>query len=211
MKTRFLYSAVITLLLYGAVYGQSQDASHILEFKLNNKTHEVGLYGGLSVSYFKFTGDKAGLLSYQVGLVLDHKLGIGITGTGLAYDQHLTGLVDDGTYHINSGWNGAYIERIFNIAPGLKASLGWHSGRGVYFYRYDNEYRPSKTWTEEIIDGDTYFVNKPTLQVRWRFAGNWWLGAEAAYTLSSPIHLIGADKNAMTGASTGISIAWGIY
>jgi len=32
MKTRFLFAAVTALLLCGAVNGQSQDASHILEF-----------------------------------------------------------------------------------------------------------------------------------------------------------------------------------
>jgi len=203
---------MLTILFIGSLScANAQRQDHLWEIDLNERSVTVGMYGGLTGSYFQFSGDPAGLLSYQAGIVFNHKFGIGLAGSGLFYDRQMDGLVADGSYHVNSGWNGGYIERMFAITPGIRASLMWQSGQGTFFYRYDQEFRSEKIWYEEIIDGDTYFVNKPTLKAHFRFAGNWWLGIEAAYTLASPVKAIAVNENAMSGFSTGISISYGIF
>ncbi len=212
MKRNTYFTAIISLLIITSVNSaNAQRQDHIWDFSVNNQQYTVGLYGGLTGSYFEFAGDPAGMLSYQAGIVINGKFGIGLTGSGLYYDQQMPGLVADGSYHVNSGWNGGYIERMFTVTPRLRASLAWESGRGLFFYRYDNEFRAEKLWHEEIIDGDTYFVNKPTIKAHFRVAGNWWLGLEAAYTLASPVKAIAVDEKAMNGFSTGISLSYGIF
>lgn len=212
MKRKTVITAIIsTLLIGGIANAQNTHPDHIWKLDLNQKEHTIGLYGGLTGSYFELSGNNAGLLSYQLGFVVNQKYGFGLAGSGLAYDQPLNNVVTDGSYHVNSGWTGGYIERIFTLAPRLKTSLMWQSGRGVFFYRYDREYRTDKIWYEEIIDGDTYFVNKPTIKAHFRIAGNWWVGAEAAFTLASPVDVISTDEYLMRGLNYGISLSYGIF
>ena len=212
MKRKTIIAVFISTILFGGIASaQETHPDHIWSLDLNNKNVTIGLYGGLTGSYFELSGNDAGLLSYQLGFAVNQKFGFGLAGSGLAYDQPLNNVVSDGTYHVNSGWTGGYIERIFTLAPRLKTSLMWQSGRGVYFYRYDHEYRADKLWYEEIIDGDNYFVNKPTIKAHFRIAGNWWIGAEAAYTLASPVKVINTDEKLMSGLSYGISLSYGIF
>ena len=57
----------------------------------------------------------AGFLDVRAGITLDSTWVVGLGFSALYFDRALSALVPDGTYHLNAGYQGIYIERYFRF------------------------------------------------------------------------------------------------
>ena len=153
----------------------------------------------------------AGFLDVRAGITLDSTWVVGLGFSALYFDRALSVLVTDGTYHLNAGYQGIYIERYFRLRDNLLASVSLLMGQGVIMYQYDNDYRKDKVWTEEVIDQTTYAVFEPGVNIQYRIGSTFWLGLTATYRNTSPVRLLGTPESLLRNGAAGLTARWDVF
>jgi len=212
MKTKVIITS--TILILTSILTQAQESKHkdyIWAYEGKKKSHKVGTYLGLSGSYSPLKNSDSYWLGGRIGVVFDKKWTVGIGGNVLDYDKNLDDLVNDGTYRLQAGYAGMFVERIVPLKDWGKLSASWLSGKGITYFQYNNEYAESRPWYQELIDIEDFAINELGVEMQFRVYHNWWLGAQASYRLTSPIEMEGEDDFFLRDYSVGISLKWGIF
>lgn len=203
MKTKLF--TLVMLILTTASFAQNKD--HLFTIGETN----FGGYIGVNTKYSKLESNDVGFLELRGALTFDNGWGVGICASGLWYDKSLNELVSDGTYHVNSGYIGLFVEKIFNVTDDLKISTSLLMGNGFVNYLYDKEYRKDKIWTEEKIDETTYHITEPSVEIQYRISGNCWIGLNGSYRFTSEVELLGMDEDAFRNFGAGLTIKYGLF
>ncbi len=210
MKTKVGLTILIVVLLVLASQAQERK-NYILSFGGKSKTHTLGFYGGLNGLYSTVNENDATWFGGKAGLVFDQHWVVGFAGSTLNYDKNLDRLVSDGTYRLNAGYSGLFVEYLLPVKDFAKVSLSWTTGMGMAKYVYNKEFTAEKMWYEEIIDQDNFAANEFAAGVMFRITGNWWLGLEGSYRDTSPVELIGTDSDLFEKFNVGLSVKYGIF
>ena len=211
MNTKTIF--FITILMTARIFAMAQDKNHnnhLLEIDGKNKTPKIGFFGGLSVNYTEIFDDPAGSLGAKAGIIFNHKFSIGLAGYGLWYDYRLNDLVQDGTYHMEAGYSGLYLEYLHPLSEKIKLGFSVITGHGIAQYKYDKQYLEGRPWYKEIIDRETFAVFEPGFEIMTQVGSKWWIGANISYRSTSPIKLQGTNEDFLNNYHTGISIRYGI-
>lgn len=210
MKTNtILFTAFF---FFSGIFATAQDqGDYLWTYEGKHKTHTIGLYGGLYGSYSELNSDGVGFLGLKGGVVFDRKLGVGLAGFALWYDKPLDALMTDGTYHLQAGYSGAYVEYIQPIGQHVKLSVSLLSGAGLALYQVDKPYESDLPWYDRILDQDNFSVLEPGFEVQTRIGKKWWLGGYATYRTTSPIRMRGTEEDILQNYTTGISIKYGVF
>jgi hypothetical protein len=212
MKAKPIITAAILAMLTVSSFSQGKaKKDYVWQYPGRNKTHTLGLYGGISGSYSPVMDQSAGWLSARAGIVFDHRFGIGVTGSALSFDRTLSEVVEDGTYHLEAGYAGLFAEYLQPIGKNLKVVASLTSAMGTTQYRYDKEYREGRPWYEEIIDKAEFHLFEPGIEFQARLSRNWWIGANATYRFTSPVEMEGASNDLLQNYTAGISLKYGIF
>lgn len=212
MKTKvFIVSAILLLVIMTTKAQDQTSKSYVWQWQGKTKTHTLGYYGGIYGTYSPVDNRSAQWLSGRLGVVIDKHWGLGIAGSALNYDYHLYKVVNDGTYRLQAGFAGMFIEYLIPIKEWGKVSFSWTTGKGTAFYQYDKDYRENRPWYQEIIDTEDFAVNELGMEVQFRTFRKWWIGAYGSYRLTSPIELMGQDDFFLRNYSVGVSIKYGIF
>ncbi|HPI36612.1 MAG TPA: hypothetical protein PK397_01595 [Ignavibacteriaceae bacterium] len=205
MKTRIF--VVLVLFLSINLLAQNDTKNHLISIG------DINLNGYLALNgkYTSYESNGAGFLDFRAAIVFDNGWAVGFDASGLYYDKKLNALVKDGTYHVEAGYAGFYIEKIFSVTENLKVSISLLMASGLAKYRYDKEYREQKVWYQEIIDQTNFFVTEPTVEIQQRIAGNWWIGLNGSYRNTSPIKMIQTDENMLKKFNAGLTFKYGIF
>jgi len=206
MKRIFTLTAL--LIAFAANNTMAQQDEHTA-FTLGD--HNVGIYVGTGVRYTTLFGETAGLVELRGALTFNRRWSVGLMGAALWYDKSLHELVDDGSYRLEMGYGGLYVERMFPLSSDLILSASVATGYGVAAYRYDKEYHAEKIWTEETIDQTTFAFFEPGLALQWNFSGSFWLGVAASYRNTSPVELLGTSEEVFRKFSGGVTLTYGIF
>lgn len=210
MKTKASVLSLLLLLLTSAgMFAQHPD--HLWSYQGKNKSHTLGIYAGLSGGGSQVMDDVCGIFSAKAGLVFNHRWTIGVAGSGLACEQKLYEVVDDGAYRLEAAWAGTYIEYLQPLGKHIRLSASVMTAAGVARYRYDKASMSEKAWYEEVIDEDRYGMLEGGVEVLFRIGGNWWAGLNGSVRNASPIHLKGSSQNLLDGSSAGLSLRYGIF
>ena len=212
MKTRvIILSAILFLLSVYSKAQETQNRNYIWTYEGKKRTHAIGTYVGLSGTYSPLKGEDAYWLGARIGVVFNQKWTIGVGGNALDYDKELSELVDDGTYRLQAGYAGLFVERLFPLKDWGKLSISWLGGSGITFFEYDKVYTESKEWYEEIVDMDDFAVNELGVEFQVRVYKNWWMGAHTRYRLTSAVEMKGENEFFLRDYSAGVSVKWGIF
>jgi len=212
MKTKVFILAVIVSFIIISVKGQSKEDSNFLwTIKCKNKTHTIGLYGGLYGSYSEVMNKTAYYLGYRIGSVWNHRWGIGLAGYGLDFDRKLSKVVSDGTYHLEAGYAGVFIEYFQPLGKKCKLSFSLVTATGLAIYKYDKEFVAGRPWYNVKIDQATFQVFEPGIELETKICKRWWIGINATYRNTSPVKLIGTDEKIFNNFTKGISLKYGIF
>lgn len=153
----------------------------------------------------------AGFVGIRTGLNLNEKWVIGFAGQALYFDRALSEVVNDGTYHLEAGFAGLFIERQIPLARRVKLNLSLLSANGLTQYRYDKEYREDKVWTEELIDVVRFQVLEPSVTLSFQMNPRLSLGLEGSFRNTSPVDLKDTDDTLFRKASAGISVKYFLF
>lgn len=205
MKTKLLL--IVSLVLAATLIAQPKEKNHLFTLGETN----LGGYVALGGKYTTVNSDNAGILDIRAALTFDSGWAIGLGASGFSYDKKLNALVTDGTYHLEAGYAGLFVEKIFSITDDLKFSASVLMASGLTKYRYDKDFRKNKTWVEETIDQTTFFVTEPGIEITHRIAGNWWIALSGSYRLSSPVEMIGTDEEIFKNFGVGINLKYGLF
>ncbi len=204
MKTKFVLIAFFLL----TISLSAQTTENYL-FKLGETN--IGGYIGLNTKMTSLRSDPAGFLDLRGAITLNGNWAIGLGVSALYYDKKLTGLVEDGTYHLGAGYAGLFIERIFTLDDNLKLSVSLLMANGLTNYLYDKDYRSEKVWYERKIDETTFFLWEPQLEVQYRIGEYWWLGVNTSIRSTSPVEMIGTDESIFRNFSVGVTAKYGLF
>jgi len=211
MKTKILIAAAATLLFTLPASSQLNKYSSMKNESKTEFTGKTRIYAGMSVSYTSVDKQPAGYLGAKAGLVLNDNFSIGIAGSALWYDYRLTGLVDEGTYHLESGYTGLFVEFTQNLGERVSINLSLLTGQGIAIYRMDRAYTESLSWYNEKIDEDTFGVMEPGIELLFRTNDKFSIGLSASYCSTSPLQLTGSSHGMLDGFRTGISFRYSIF
>lgn len=205
MKSRLF--ALLLLAMAVTLNAQSGRKDHFMTIDGVN----LGGYISVGGKYTTYNSKAAGLLDLRAAVTFKNGWGVGIGASGLDYDKSLSALVNDGTYHVEAGYVGMFVEKMFSVTDDFKISLSVLMAGGLMKYRYDSEYRKEKVWYEETIDQTDFFVTEPALEIQHRIFGNWWLGVTGSFRNTSPIKLIGTDEDVLKKFAGGVTIKYGVF
>jgi len=207
MKTSKFIAVLLTIFSFTISAQSIEKSNSQYKLKLFGVERNIALYAGTDFSYIKYDKKDAGLVTLKAGVNIDNYT-VGLSFSGLYYDKKLNKLVNDGTYHVNSGFASIFIERNFDLTDDLKLNIGISSGNGMISYRYDKDYRKNKVWSEEIIDCTEFSVLEPSIEFSYKLYDNWWFGVKGSYLNTCDIQLIGTDKDVMKTFTTGITLKY---
>lgn len=205
MKTKLLLT--VTMLLTSMIFAQSESGNYLITI---GET-KVGGYISLGGRYNQINSDNAGMLDVRAAITFQSGWAVGLAASGLSYDKGLKELAADGTYHLEAGYAGLFIEKIFSINEDFKFSASILMASGLTKYRYDKDYRKNKVWTEETIDETTFHVTEPSIELMHRISGNWWVSLTGGYRNTSPVEMIGTDEDIFRHFSGGVAFKYGVF
>lgn len=171
----------------------------------------IGGYIGVNGRYSTVESNSVGFLDGKIVAVINENWGVGFSFSVLNYDRTLTKLVDDGSYRLNAGYAGIYVERIFSLGDDFRFAVSITSGMGETYYQYDKDYRDDKVWTEEIIDKTTFAIFEPAIEFDYNLGGNYWIGIMGSFRNTSPLDLLGADEQLFQKFTGGITLKYGLF
>jgi len=183
----------------------------MIVFTVVTQAGECRLRGGfisLSALGTSMDAEITGIAKGRLGLNLNNKWAIGLTGSSFFHGPERTKLVNDGTYHLNIQYGGLFVEYNLLTHDRLATSLSFMSGMGSAFFQYDHEYRKNKVWTEEIIDQTSFGVQELALNINIRVAGPWWLGVTGSLRNTAPLELIQTSDDLIKKANAGVQITY---
>jgi hypothetical protein len=211
MKSKLMISAMFILISALPVLSQTAQKDHLWTYQGKNKVNTLGLYGEVSGSYSELFSNPAAYFGVKAGLVFNKRWTIGLAAYGLSYDKHFNTLVNDGTYHLEAGYSGAFVEYLQPIGSRLKVGASLFTGSGLTLYKYDKDYAEARPWYDETIDQETFAVFEPGVSLIGRMAGHWWLGVNGSYRSTSPLKLKDTPENFLESFNAGVAIRYGIF
>jgi hypothetical protein len=212
MKTKMIFAAILfSVTGYLALAQETTVKDYLWKYDGKKKEHTLGVYAGLSGSYTEVMDKPAGWAGARLGFVLDKRFTVGLAGYALWYDHKLTELAEEGTYHLESGYAGAYFEYMQPFGNHFKLGFSLLLGQGLAKYTYDKEYREGKPWYEQTIDQQTFTVTEPGIELLFRVAPKWWIGINGSYRATSPVRLMQTPENLFNNFNGGVSVRLGIF
>ena len=211
MKTKVAITIAAFFLTTTMIFAQEKPADHLWTYEGQNKTYELGLMGELSWDFSQLNDDNVGWLGGKAGLVINHRWVVGVAGKALAYDKHLTELTDEGSYRMEAGYSGMFVEYLQPLGKNVKLGFSITSAQGIVMYRYEKEYTEGLPWYEEIIDVETFGVFEPQIDCLVKMKPNWWVSAHISARNTSPVELEMTDEKVFNKINAGISVRYGIF
>ena len=190
---------------------QSQEQTSLFNYKGKNKMHHVSFYADLGASFGGNLEKSSFWLDGKAGLVWNQHWALGLAGSALNYDHQLSELVSDGTYRLEAGYSGMFVEYIAHLTKWARFSGSIITGQGVAQYRYDKEFTESREWYDELIDRETFAVFQPGVELQLKVWNKWWVGASASYRNTSPVKLLGQKDCFLQGMNYGFSVKYNLY
>jgi hypothetical protein len=212
MKTKMMMFAILfSMLGIGSMAQEKTVKDYVWKYDGKKKEHTIGLYAGISGSYSVVMNKPAGWAGARLGVVFDKRFTVGLAGYALWYDYKLNTLVSDGTYHLESGYAGAYFEYMQPFGNRFRLGFSLLLGQGTAKYTYDKDYREGKPWYEQTIDQQSFQVTEPGIEALVRIMPKWWIGLNGSYRATSPVRLTQTSTSLFNNFNGGISVRFGIF
>lgn len=202
---------LVNLIGYSTMGQEKNEKNYLWKFDGKRKEQTIGGYLGLSGSYTDISGKLAGWLTGKAGIVINHRFTVGLAGSALWYDHALNTLVTDGTYHLESGYAGAWFEYMQPFGSRFRLGFSLFMGQGVAKFTYDKEFREGKPWYQQTIDQQNYAVTEPGIEALVRVAPKWWIGLNGSYKFTSPLRLADTPDDLFNTFSGGVSVRFGLF
>lgn len=183
MGTKLMQGFITVLILAGTLFAGTPESGYL--FKHGNTQ-----FGGYIATTGKMTSvfsETAVFGDLKAALTVNRKWAIGVTGSGMHFDNPTPALIDDGTYGLQVSYGGMFLERMIPMNAHMMLNLTLMTGQGTATYQYDRDYRKEKVWSEEIVDVARFGIQELSLEVQRQLPRNFWIGVYGSYRHTSPL------------------------
>lgn len=207
MKKIILVLIVTMFALNAQAQIQTDETPYL--FKLGDT--KFGGYVAINTKVTDIKPDIAGIADFKAAITLKGGWAVGFSASGLYYDKKLSKIVNDGTYHLYTGYAGMFVDKRFELNKNMNLTMSIFTGRGEAYYRYDKDFRKDKVYYQEYIDKTEIFITEPSVELNYRVFGNFWLGINGSYRFSSPVEMIGTDEKYFSNFNAGLTFKYGLF
>ena len=215
MKTRILFTVIMTFGLFAMTFGQERTSE--MQTIFGNRDHKTdhGGYAGLTVGYTQIDGNDVMTLGGRAGWLIDHHVTIGLAGkafmNSIFIEGNFAGAPENGLY-LSGGYGGLFIEPI--IAPMFPIHVSFPvmiGGGGLVlndhtWHDYDWEYD-----YYEPYDWDSYFVVEPGVEIELNVVKYFRIAVGGSYRITSNLHVTEVPKNMMNGFNADVTLKFGKF
>lgn len=209
---------MITLcLLLMATCAFAQEEREMKTLFGNGSIYAHGAYGGLTTNYSNIDGRDAILIGGRGAWLINHRIGIGLAGTGFLTSANTDALLND-RYQLVGGYGGLFLEFIANPESPIHVSFPLTIGAGgVSYAKSYNSFRGNDlNFLDE--DSQAFFVVEPGVELELNVVKFMRVAFGVSYRYTSDIDLkyvtsgqAITTKDALTGLSGGITLKFGKF
>ncbi|PKP53695.1 MAG: hypothetical protein CVT92_02940 [Bacteroidetes bacterium HGW-Bacteroidetes-1] len=207
---KYNYLIITLLLLTHVAWGQERSQNEYQTVFGNKKNISHGGYGALTIGTSSIGGSQAVFTGIKGGWLIDHRLTIGIAGTGFVNNIHIDlepGSVNSG---LSGGYGGLLIEPILAPFSPVHLSFPVIIGAGGIAY-IDRYYWENGNYDPWVMDADAFFVVEPGVEVELNIVRFLRLAVGVSYRYTSEILMDNAAKDVLHGLSGGLSLKFGKF
>ncbi len=173
--------------------------------------HSHGAYGALTFNYGMIDGQDALMTGIKGGWIIDHRLTLGIAGTGFMNDLRFTDKLQNDAVNLAGGYGGLLIEPI--IAPFAPVHITFPviiGAGGVAYVNY-NWWNYEGNTEPTVWDSDAFFVIEPGIEIEFNVVKFMRLAVGASYRHTSKVRLDNTDGDVLRGFNGGLSLKFGKF
>lgn len=182
----------------------------------NSGTRSNGGYGALTTGYSNIDNRDAILMGARGAWLINHKLGIGLAGTGFLTSSKEDVVLND-RYQLAGGYGGLFFEFIVNPNSPIHVSFPLTIGAGgVAYVRKDYNFNNNFESLEH--DSEAFFMVEPGIELELNLVKFMRLAFGASYRYTSDVKLDYVSNNApivgndvLRGFSGGITLKFGKF
>lgn len=183
----------------------------------NGGIYSHGGYGGITTSYSNIDGRDAILIGGRGAWLINHRIGIGLAGTGFLTEAKTDASLND-RYQLVGGYGGLFLEFIANPDSPIHVSFPLTIGAGgVSYARSYNSFRGNDfDFFEEA--SQAFFVVEPGVELELNIVKFMRVAFGVSYRYTSDIDLdyvasgqAITSKDALRGLSGGITLKFGKF
>lgn len=200
MMNRAFLTAALLLASFCVVFAQTED-NHGLKMEQQNNVSKWS--AGFDVNYGEMKAKPSVNVNISGRMAITESIYLGLRGTAIWYDHRLDKLDATRTYHVESAYGGATIQKNWELFDDFQFGLIAYVGTGFIQYKYDGKYKEELTWHEELIDLETFSIFEPGIVFEYRAGENIGVTAQINYRMTSDILLIETDNDLMNQANFG--------
>lgn len=177
-----------------------------------------GGYGGITTAYTNMDGRDAIMIGGRGAWLINHKIGIGLAGTGFLTESKVDAQLNGDRYQLAGGYGGLFLEYIVNPKSPVHVSFPLTIGAGGVSYLESNNSFSGNDFNTFEEDSQAFFVVEPGIEVELNLLRFMRIAFGASYRYTSDVSLnysannqaiIG--KDALNGFSGGITLKFGKF
>lgn len=207
----------ITLcMLLLVTYAFAQEGTEMKTLFGNSGIRSNGGYGALTTGYSNIDNRDAILIGGRGAWLINHKLGIGLSGTGFLTSSKEDAVLND-RYQLAGGYGGLFLEFIMNPNSPVHVSFPLTIGAGGVAY-VRREYGFNSDFDALEHDSEAFFMVEPGVEVELNLVKFMRIAFGASYRYTSEVKLDYASNNApivgtdaLRGFSGGITLKFGKF
>jgi hypothetical protein len=173
--------------------------------------HSNGVYGALTFNYGMIDGQDALMTGIKGGWIIDHKLTLGIAGTGFMNDLRFTDKLKNDAVNLAGGYGGLLIEPIIAPFSPIHITFPVIIGAGGVAYVNYNWWNYENNQEPTVWDSDAFFVIEPGIEIEFNIVRFMRLAVGASYRHTSNVRLNNTDGDVLRGFNGGFSLKFGKF
>lgn len=173
--------------------------------------HSNGVYGALTFNYGMIDGQDALMTGIKGGWIIDHKLTLGIAGTGFMNDLRFTDKMQNNAVNLAGGYGGLLIEPIIAPFSPIHITFPVIIGAGGVAYVNYNWWNYENNQEPVVWDSDAFFVIEPGIEIEFNIVRFMRLAVGASYRHTSNVRLNNTDGDVLRGFNGGFSLKFGKF
>ena len=205
---------MLTISLGIIAFGQEEEQLPPSPGEKNNEYRTIfgnessnGAYGGISLQYTRIDQKDAFIGSMRGAWIINHRLGLGFSGTGFINDYHYDYNASRDV-NLSGGYGGILVEPVLlpNFPAHLSIPLVFGMGAATYVY-----YDPFYNWNDYMNQTDVFTVFEPGIEFELNISRFFRFAVGAYYRLTSDIDLPATSPDVLNGLSGGITLKFGKF
>jgi len=207
MKKIVLFFTAITICL--SSMAQEEKKNYEMQTLLGKNISHGG-YLGISMGYSLIDHKNAFTTGGRVGWVINHRLVMGLAGTGFVNDIYYSETETSNEKVLSGGYGGLLLEPVIGSRLPIHVSFPIILGAGGISYN-KTYYDGAEPWESYAYDEDAFAVVEPGVEIELNMLKCFRIAAGVSYRYTSEIRLINTRTDVLNGLAGSLTLKFGKF